>query len=310
MNTLKENGTGWLIGVGVLAHVIFLVLMLAHVEPFYTFFYLFAWWTYLPVIGAINYRKGGRSYVIGGRWQFVWLCSCSLIVWLFFEVWNFRLGNWLYVGLITDLGLRWTVYILGFATVLPAILETDLLFDHLGVVRRVRGPVFQVSPRWLAASVVSGLVMMVLVALLPRYCFPLVWVGMVLILDPVLHHLDKEASFLGQASRGSYQRMIRLMLAGLSCGVLWEFWNYGSGGKWIYDIPFFDQWKVFEMPLPGFLGFMPFALECYLFWELFRRARKAPVFTDQRYQVLALILAITYCTLTFYGIDVMTVIWP
>ena len=156
---------------------------------------------------------------------------------------------------------------------------------------------------------VAGFVMMALVALLPRYCFPLVWVGLVLILDPMLYHLDKGASFLGQASRGSYQRLTRLMLAGLSCGILWEFWNYGSGAKWIYNIPFFDQWKVFEMPLPGFLGFMPFALECYLFWELFRRARKAPVFTDQRYQALALIFAITYCALIFYGIDVMTVIW-
>ena len=106
MNTLRENGTGWLIGVGVLTHVIFLGLMLAHVEPFHTFFYLFAWWTYLPVIGAVNYRKSGRSYVIGGWWNLVGLCGCSLIVWLFFEIWNFRLGNWLYVGVITDLGLR------------------------------------------------------------------------------------------------------------------------------------------------------------------------------------------------------------
>jgi len=151
--------------------------------------------------------------------------------------------------------------------------------------------------------------MMALVALLPRYCFPLVWVGIVLILDPVLYHMDKEASFLGQASRGSYQRLIRLMLAGLSCGVLWEFWNYWSGAKWIYNIPFFNQWKVFEMPLPGFLGFMPFALECYLLWELFRLARKTPAFTDRRYQALALILVISYCALAFYGIDVMTVIW-
>ena len=91
--------------------------------------------------------------------------------------------------------------------------------------------------------------------------------------------------------------------------MLWEFWNYGSGAKWIYNIPFFNQWKVFEMPLPGFLGFMPFALECYLLWELFRLARKTPAFTDRRYQALALILVISYCALAFYGIDVMTVIW-
>jgi hypothetical protein len=293
----------------VFAHVIFFGLMLADVEPFHTFFYLFAWWTYLPVIGAINYRKSGHSYVLARDYQLPQLAGVSIIVWLFFEIWNFRLGNWLYVGVVSDLGLRWVGYVLSFATVLPAILETDLLFDHLGVARRVRGPALRVSTRLLEGSVIAGFVMMVLVALLPRYCFPLVWVGIVLILDPVLYHLDKGASFLGQASLGSYRRLTRLMLAGLSCGVLWEFWNYWSGAKWIYNIPLFNNWKFFEMPLLGFLGFMPFALECYLFWQLFRLARKTPVFTERRYQILGLFLGISYCAATFYGIDVLAVIW-
>ena len=210
------NGTSWLIGVGVVAHAIFFGLMFTDVAPFHTNFYLFAWWTYLPVIGAINYRKSGHSYVLTRGYQLPQLAGVSIIVWLFFEVWNFRLGNWLYVGLVPDLGLRWVGYTLSFATVLPAILETDLLFNHLGVARRVRGPAVRVSSRLLEASVVLGFVMMLLVVLLPRYCFPFLWIGPVLILDPVLYHLDKNASLLGHASRGSYRRLTRLMLAGLS----------------------------------------------------------------------------------------------
>ena len=27
-------------------------------------------------------------------------------------------------------------------------------------------------------------------------------------------------------------------------------------------MPFFEEWKLFEMPLPGYLGYLPFALEC------------------------------------------------
>jgi hypothetical protein len=27
-------------------------------------------------------------------------------------------------------------------------------------------------------------------------------------------------------------------------------------------VPFFDRPKLFEMPLPGYLGYLPFALEC------------------------------------------------
>jgi hypothetical protein len=47
------------------------------------------------------------------------------------------------------------------------------------------------------------------------------------------------------------------------CGWLWEFWNYWAAAKWLYIFPMFQGWKIFEMPAPGFLGFPPFALECF-----------------------------------------------
>jgi len=28
----------------------------------------------------------------------------------------------------------------------------------------------------------------------------------------------------------------------------------------------FQQWKIFEMPAPGYLGFPPFALECFVMY--------------------------------------------
>ena len=33
--------------------------------------------------------------------------------------------------------------------------------------------------------------------------------------------------------------------------------------KWIYTVPGLSDWKLFEMPVLGFLGFPPFALECF-----------------------------------------------
>jgi hypothetical protein len=50
--------------------------------------------------------------------------------------------------------------------------------------------------------------------------------------------------------------------------MLWEFWNYWAATKWIYTVPFFDRFKIFEMTAPGFLGFIPFALECYAMTSL------------------------------------------
>ncbi|MHC4652839.1 MAG: hypothetical protein ACYTES_18520, partial [Planctomycetota bacterium] len=57
---------------------------------------------------------------------------------------------------------------------------------------------------------------------------------------------------------------------GLTCGVLWEFWNYWAAAKWTYDLPFLgplEQHRLFEMPLPGFGGFLPFALECWVVFQ-------------------------------------------
>ncbi len=55
------------------------------------------------------------------------------------------------------------------------------------------------------------------------------------------------------------------------CGVLWEFWNYWAGTKWIYAVPILGDIRLFEMPVPGFLGFPPFCLECYVLYQFARR---------------------------------------
>ena len=39
-------------------------------------------------------------------------------------------------------------------------------------------------------------------------------------------------------------------------------WRYGSERGWVYTVPHFESWKLFEMPLPGYLGYLPFLLEC------------------------------------------------
>ena len=62
-----------------------------------------------------------------------------------------------------------------------------------------------------------------------------------------------------------------LFLAGLICGVLWEFWNYWASTKWEYDVPYLGHIKLFEMPVLGFLGFMPFAVESYAIYIFVRR---------------------------------------
>ncbi len=54
------------------------------------------------------------------------------------------------------------------------------------------------------------------------------------------------------------------------CGVLWEFWNYWATTKWTYTVPYAGNVKIFEMPVLGYLGFPPFALECYAMYHAVR----------------------------------------
>ena len=53
------------------------------------------------------------------------------------------------------------------------------------------------------------------------------------------------------------------MLAGITLGFLWEFWNYWAAVKWTYNIPYVGFLKVFEMPILGYIGYPAFALSLY-----------------------------------------------
>ena len=68
-------------------------------------------------------------------------------------------------------------------------------------------------------------------------------------------------------------------LAALGCGFWWELWNLHSLAKWVYTVPFIQRWRVFEMPLLGYSGYLTFGLECALAtaWVLGReRAADGP----------------------------------
>jgi hypothetical protein len=98
------------------------------------------------------------------------------------------------------------------------------------------------------------------------YLFGAVWVGFILLLDPI-NHFWGGRSLLRDLEQGDSSRLTAFLCSGLVCGILWEFWNYWAGAKWLYVFPVWQNWKVFEMPVPGYLGFPPFAVECLVMYE-------------------------------------------
>lgn len=97
-----------------------------------------------------------------------------------------------------------------------------------------------------------------------RYLAAPVWLGFIFLLDPI------NRRFGGESLLDDRNRTRNLLMSGLLCGFLWEFWNYWAGAKWHYTVPIMEHVKLFEMPLPGFLGFPPFALECFTMYVFVR----------------------------------------
>lgn len=300
---------GWIaIGVAVLVHTAAFSLALARVDPIYTDFYNFAWWTYLFFLAGVNHLFSRSSLLLDQPREALWVCFYSTLVWLFFELFNLRLNNWDYVGVPLEIYLRWPGYFVAYGTVLPGIFETETALRNLGLARNFTAAPLKISAGVCGRLPLIGYVMMALVLIFPEFCFPLVWLGMIFILDPLVYRYEESHSFLGKAARGDYSLLVRLLAAGLICGFLWEFWNHWAGAKWVYALPYFEYMKIFEMPALGFLGFPPFALQCYLFYRAFLIFRRRFLCTPGRARVLTAVLVALYCILAFLAIDRLTIV--
>jgi predicted flap endonuclease-1-like 5' DNA nuclease len=149
-----------------------------------------------------------------------------------------------------------------------------------GVLARRRTPeprASALSPRWLTGLQVGGGAALALCLIEPTRFFPLIWGVTALIVAPLNHRLGIDG-WLAQWSRRQWAPTLRMLLAGLIAGGCWEFFNVWARARWIYTVPFFDELKLFEMPLLGFLGFPPFALECACVYRLLVWYRLAPAF--------------------------------
>ncbi len=281
-------------------------------------FYCIAWWSYIVMADAWVWKRRGHSLLRDRPWEFLVLAFWSIAIWNLFELFNFRLRNWFYINVPTEFiyGAIFTFF--AYATVIPGLFETyDLLRVH-GVADRIRMRPWRIRRSGIALSVAVGLVMLITPLLWPRYAFPLVWGFVVFLVDPLCYRVGRSRteSLLGQFERGDPRPFIRLLLAGLICGGLWEFWNFWAYTKWIYTVPYFEDLKWFEMPPLGFFGFPPFAVECYVLINLlnvFRRGRgwKEPdqvgLGAPRRTAVAGIIIASVFSAAVYIGIDRFTV---
>jgi hypothetical protein len=233
----------------------------------YSFFPL--WFGYILFIDALVVWRRGKSLLLRARWHYPLLFLASSLFWWAFETLNIPVQNWHY---ILDQPYSPLAYFLiaslNFSTVLPAVMETAELLSTFPPLRP-RLPASNTGPQlsiWVLALVeMLGILCLLLPWLYPRYFFGLIWLCLVLILDPI-NNLCRRKSALAHIAVGDW-RFFVLPLAGLCCGFLWEMWNFYALPKWYYTIPYVGFWKIFEMPLLGYIGYLPFALELFAMYQ-------------------------------------------
>lgn len=231
------------------------------------------WIGYILVVNALSYRRSGHCLVRDRPLYLAALFPLSAVFWWYFEYLNRFVQNWYYEGVDA---LTPGAYVLEaslpFATVLPAVLSTA---ECLATFRRGNNAFarWRALPwahhravTWIALAL--GCAGLIAIGRWPYYSYPLVWVAPFGLLC-ALQALPGHRPLCDALARGDWRPVVFPALAALICGFFWELWNYGSLARWVYVIPYVGALRLFEMPLLGYAGYLPFGLTCAAIVDLF-----------------------------------------
>src|SRR5829696_1893756 len=221
----------------------------------------------LTVDGLVHWRTGTSLFKRSPP-KYVGLFLISAPVWWIFELLNIRTQNWTYIGseLFSLLEFAfWTT--LSFSTVIPAVFGSAEFFASFDFVKSIkRGLVIGTNKRTTLSFFVLGWVMLALMLIWPKIFFPFIWLSLYFILEPMNVWLGNR-SLADWTKDGDWRPVISLWLGVLLTAFFWEMWNYYAYPKWIYQVPLADWLHIFEMPLLGYGGYLPFALELYALYH-------------------------------------------
>jgi len=233
------------------------------------------WIAYIIVINAVSQRSAGRCLMCSRPVYFLLLFPLSAAFWWFFEYLNRFVQNWYYVGPgLTPWSYFWYAT-LPFATVLPAVLSTCEWLRNAAWVRRGFTNLPQLSPsrprRLAAGALLTAAAGLFFIGVWPNALFPLLWLAPLLIVVSIQTLLGQR-HLLSEIAAGDWRRAVAAAAAALICGGFWEMWNACSLAKWKYSIPFVHRFQLFEMPVLGYAGYLPFGIECVVIGDLLQRA--------------------------------------
>lgn len=233
------------------------------IEPVNNQFFPFAVWSFVLLADNLAYRFKGDSPLISRPSEFFFLAAWSLALGGLAELLNLRLGAWHYFNQSSDLATRWGGRLLSWAAALPSVFVVDEMFNSFGFFRGLRCRAFRIPetlPRYFWGA---GAAMVLLALAKPAYFWPLALPAVFLLAEPLNLRLGLP-SLLRELAGGIAAKTVRLAAAGLTCGLLWNWWNRAAGSGWEYNLP---PWLA-PLPEAAYGGFILLGPACYALYSL------------------------------------------
>jgi len=224
------------------------------------------WVGYLLMINGWTFRRTGSSMMLDRPCFFLALFPASAAFWWCFEYLNRFVQNWYYVGPQTFTPWEYVLHAtISFSTVLPSVLSTMELLASMPVVTAglKQLPPLRLSNRHRTSwgVLIVATVGLAGIGIFPGLLFPLVWVAPLLLIT-AMQMLGGQDTLFSRTEQGDWSSLWLGAVAALGCGLCWELWNWKSLVHWEYAIPSVHRFQLFEMPLLGYAGYLPFGLDC------------------------------------------------
>jgi len=246
-------------------------------HPFQAHTFTPLWLAYILFANALTFYRTGRCLMLDRPGRFLLLFPASAAFWWFFEYLNRFVQNWQYAGVGFGPREYFLYATLSFSSVLPAVMSTR---EWLGTFPRIRQnfaaflPITLPFPRfWAVLSLCAAAAGLAGLGIRPDHLYALVWVSPLLILVS-FQALVREPTIFSPLAPGDWRGVLSCALAALICGFFWEMWNYWSLAQWTYAVPLVQRFHVFEMPVLGYAGYLPFGVTCGVVSEMILGERR------------------------------------
>ena len=255
-------------------------------------------WGFTFVLDGIVYRHTGGLSLFGRNPRellAMGLASCG--GWMIFEWLNFFVNdNWYYPEGYRLSDDQFLIYaFIGSSGLMAMSFEWYSLFNSWEGFRRLyaNGPKVRFGRGTRMVLLVIAVVGLFCCAFIPDYSFGILWTSPLVILAVTLSLLGIWTPFR-LIPEGNWTPVLFLALTYFVQGILCECWNYFSGvhvagqpvdtinpDYWVYSIPFVDVLHVFEMPMLGLGGYLPFGIYCGIWWIVFAYLLNIPTQFDE-----------------------------